>query len=267
MEGSMNLRMVKKLSPWGTSLMTFLPFREPMNALTHGMWMLVCIPGIILLLRFAWGDRIKTIGLAVYGCTMISCFFSSWLFHSVNGPDSVIEACRAMDHVCIYLFIAGTCTPVGLVYLEGRWRWAFLSSVWGLALTGVAMRVSGAPMPLFTRTTMYVLLGWLGILTYFQLVRKLSSRKVVPVWLGGVIYTTGAGLNLADKPVLFEGIIGPHEFFHCMVILGSLVHYYFMIRIMVKSPSRRRAEMAVQDLPELLVFETSLASHPLRKAG
>lgn len=247
--------------------MTILPFREPVNALTHGIWMLVCIPGVILLLRFARGDRVKTIGLAIYGASMISCFFSSWLFHAVNGPHEVVEACRAMDHVCIYLFIAGTCTPVGLVYLEKRWRWVFLSSVWILAFAGIAMRLGGVPMPLYTRTTMYMLLGWMGILIYFQMVRQLSPRKVAPVWMGGVIYTTGAGLNLAGKPVLVEGIVGPHEFFHLTVILGSLFHYYFMVRFMVKSPSRRKAEMAVQDIPEALAFEVGLAGPTLRKAG
>lgn len=247
--------------------MTFLPFREPVNALTHGVWMLICIPGIILLLRFARGDRLKTFGLAVYGATMIFCFFSSWLFHAVNGPSDVVEACRAMDHVCIYLFIAGTCTPVGLVYLERSWRRIFLSAVWGLAFLGIGMRLGGVPMPLYTRTTMYMVLGWMGILMYFQLVRKLSARKVAPVWMGGVIYSMGAGLNLAGKPVILEGVVGPHEFFHMMVILGSMFHYYFMVRIMVKFPSRRKAEVAVQDIPDTLVFETGLAGPSLRKAG
>lgn len=231
------------------------PFREPVSALTHGAWVLLCIPGVILLVRHARNDKLKTIGLLIYGLSMIACFASSCLFHTVRGSESLIEACRSLDHVCIFLFIAGTCTPMGLVFFEKKFRFLFLSSIWFLAIVGITMRLTDLSMPLYKRTTLYLLLGWMGLLIYIQLLKKLPTKKVMPILLGGVIYSVGAALNLAQQPVIIPGFMGPHEFFHMMVILGSLVHYYFMIKTLAQY--KKPIFLPTHDFSAPLVFANS----------
>lgn len=216
--------------------MSLFPFREPMNALTHGFWLVVCIPAVVILLSRARGDRLRVLGIAIYGLSLMACFASSWLFHAINGSQQAIDMCNTLDHVSIFFFIAGSSTPVGLVYLRGSWRKGFLSAVWLLAGTGILLRLSGAPLPLYARTTLYLLLGWIGCLTYFQLSRRLSTRQIAPIWVGGILYTLGAGINMAGQPTLVEGILGPHEIFHLLVMAGSLAHYYFILAILLGNP-------------------------------
>ena len=241
----------------GVRMIEVMQIREPVSALTHGAWVLFCIPATVLLMRRTRNDKLKSIGLLVYGLTMLACFASSCLFHSVWGSERIIEACRSLDHVCIFLFIAGTCTPIALVFMEKRWRFMFLSSMWFFSCAGISVIVSGTTMPLYVRTTVYLMLGWMGLFLYIQLLKKLPERKARPFMMGGIIYSLGAAFNLAHQPVIIPGLIGPHEVFHLVVILGSLTHYYFMIKTLASYSKPLDFAMEMYDNPILIGNDAS----------
>ncbi len=241
----------------GVRMIDGIPIREPVSALTHGAWVLFCIPALVLLMRRTRKDKLKTLGLLIYGLSMLACFASSCLFHSVWGSERIIEACRSLDHVCIFLFIAGTCTPIALVFMEKRWRFMFLSSMWFFSCAGITVIVSGTTMPLYVRTTVYLMLGWMGLLLYFQLLKKLTERKARPFMMGGIIYSLGAAFNLAHQPVIIPGLVGPHEVFHMVVIIGSLMHYYFMIKTVACYSKPLDSAFEMYDNPILIGTDAS----------
>jgi hemolysin III len=215
--------------------MTWLDFREPVSAWTHFVWMMLTLPATWLLWRLARGSLLKRLGVLIFGTTCALCYAGSWLYHAV--PEAIVGPFHAFDHVAIYLFIAGTVTPIGLVVLRGWWRFTLLSTIWLLALCGVVMRLS-ADLPVQTLTLFYLVMGWIGLLTYFELARQLSHATLRPIWIGGVFYTVGAVINTLHWPVLAPGVFGSHELFHLFVMAGSGWHYYFLLVAVVAHPMK-----------------------------
>src|SRR5262245_7666532 len=169
--------------------MTWLDFREPVSAWTHLVWLMMSLPATWLLWRLARGSLVKRIGVLIFGASCALCYAGSWLYHAV--PEAIAGPFHALDHVAIYVFIAGTTTPIGLVVLRGRWRLTLLVGIWLMALTGVTMRLTAEPS-IPTQTVFYLLMGWIGCLTYFELARRLSHARIRPIWIGGLFYTVGA---------------------------------------------------------------------------
>jgi hemolysin III len=210
--------------------MGWLQFRDPVSAWTHGLWMVLCLPATWLLWQRSRGNWVKQIGLLIFGLGLVLCFGGSFLYHAVPAEGS--EPFGALDHIGIYVLIAATCTPIGLVVLRGWWRAGLLVTVWLMAAAGVTLRLV-TELPLPVRTGFYLLMGWIGCVTYFELVRRLSHRKVGPIWQGGLLYTIGAVFNLCDWPVLVPGVFEAHDLFHLFVMAGSLCHYHFMLSVLV----------------------------------
>jgi hemolysin III len=217
--------------------MPFLLIREPVNTWTHFGAMLAAIPAAAFLLRLCRGDRVKFYGMLIYSVSLILCFACSALFHSV--PAEVSEDFVLYDHFAIFILIAGTVTPIGMIVLNGWWRLGLLTVIWALAAIGITLRAC-FDTDLAVRTALYLGMGWVGCTMYFKLVRRLSHAKVAPMWLGGVFYSIGAAINVTwtrFPPEISSILFGPHEVFHVMVIAGSACHYYFMIAVLV--PYRR----------------------------
>jgi hemolysin III len=206
--------------------MDWLHAREPVSAWSHFLWMVLSLPGTLVLWRLSRGDLLKRVGALVFGCALIGCYGASWLFHSV--APSLAHPFATADHIGIYLLIAGTVTPIGLVVLRGWWRVGMLVGIWGLALGGIVLRLT-ADVPISLLTVLYLAMGWVGCCAYFELLRHLSRAKVRLIVLGGVFYTVGAVINGLDWPVLVPRVFGSHELFHLFVMTGSLFHYYFML--------------------------------------
>ena len=126
-----------------------------------------------------------------------------------------------------------------------------------LRSAGITVIVSGTTMPLYVRTTVYLMLGWMGLLLYFQLLKKLTERKARPFIMGGIIYSLGAAFNLAHQPVIIPGLVGPHEVFHMVVIIGSLMHYYFMIKTVACYSKPLDSAFEMYDNPILIGTDAS----------
>jgi hemolysin III len=203
---------------------------EPISAWTHGLWMLLATPAGALLVWKNRGDRVRMIGMSVFAVSLVVCFGASGLYHAApNG--SLRNALHLLDYLGIYLLIAGTVTPVALIVLRGWWRRWLLIQIWLLAATGCVLLLT-VVVPHWASTTFYVVMGWVGILTYFELARRLSHASVRPMWIGGLCYTIGAVLESLHWPNPWPGVFGHHEIFHLWVMAGAAFHYYFMLAVL-----------------------------------
>ncbi|MFO0878488.1 MAG: hemolysin III family protein [Gemmataceae bacterium] len=225
--------------------MDVLGFREPVSSWTHLTWMLLAIPGLIPLWKAAGNDGLKRLGALVFGGTLIFCFAGSFLFHSV--PATWVNLFRTMDHVGIFLLIAGTVTPIGLVVLDGWWRRGLVGGIWLLAGAGIAIRLRG-PQPMIVMTTFYLFMGWVGCATCCELARRLSFRGLFYLVMGGVFYTAGAIINCMHWLRPFPGIFEAHEIFHLFVMAGSLCHYLFIVQVVLPYQAGTLAEPDLRPL-------------------
>lgn len=217
--------------------MQWLQFREPVSAWSHALGFLLALPVSALLLRRAGKDRVKQFGFLVFGLTLLACYGGSALYHGARATPDRLRWLATVDYIGIYLLIAGTVTPVALVVLEGRWRWGSLALAWLLAACGIGLRLTVHSLPLMVTTGLYLAMGW-GVLTcYFELARALPPRAMNLALLGGFFYSAGAVLNVLHWPVLWPGVVGPHEVFHVFVLAGSTAHVLFALTVV--APYRR----------------------------
>lgn len=226
--------------------MSFFDFREPVNAWTHLSWMVLSVPCTLLLWRRSRGNLPKQLSLLVFGITLFFCYLSSTLFHSVRTP-ATIRFYHTIDHIGIYLLIAGTFTPPAVVFLRGLWRWSVLLGIWTMASAGIVMHVLDGDTPISIATSVYLTMGWGGIFFYFELARILSHRAVRPIILGGVFYSVGALINLAHWPDFYPDVFGHHEIFHLLVMTGTVLHVQFMLATVI--PHEHRFESEAVFLP------------------
>jgi hemolysin III len=136
-----------------------------------------------------------------------------------------------LDHLGIYLLIAGSYTPIVWNILRGPWRRGILGAVWLWAALGAALHLTYAPLPHWLSTAVYLAMGWCAIFCYLEVARRLSHRTLFPIVAGGVLYSLGAVLNLLGQPILWPGVFQAHELFHVFVVAASLVHYQFMFSV------------------------------------
>jgi hemolysin III len=237
-----------------------LAARDPTSAWTHFAWMVLAVPGTAWLLWLSRHNRLKQLCMFVYGLSLVLCYGGSFLYHAV--PLDVSEPFNVVDHVGIYLLIAGSVTAIGAVGLRGMWRSGLLLIVWILAVIGSTLRIVAAP-PLAVCTAFYLLMGWVGVLTYFHLVRRLSHRTVSLLWIGGLLYSTGAVLNVCGWPTIDPQWFTPHDLFHVLVMAGSLTHFAFVVVVLSGQSAARRAAppQAAMPIPSPLLLS---AADPLR---
>jgi len=180
--------------------------------------------------------RLKALSLLVFGISLTFCYAASAVFHAVQLHGDPLSRLQRLDHIGIYLLIAGTYTPVVWSLLRGAWLWGTLTTVWTVAVACAARDWCGGVLPIWVSTLVYLAMGWGSVFCYRELARTYSHRVLRPLPLGGVFYSVGAVLNLAHWPVLSPGVFGAHELFHFLVIAGSACHIFFMLNVVVPAP-------------------------------
>jgi hemolysin III len=163
----------------------------------------------------------------------VVCYGSSTLYHAAWARGDLLELLRKLDHVGIYVLIAGTYTPAAWSLFRGAWRRCTLATVWGLAACCSLVVGIGGVLPIWLATTTYLAMGWGVLFCYHELARDHSHRTLLPLPLGGICYSAGAVINLAGWPIVVPGVFGAHELFHLFVIAGSACHVAFMLEVVL----------------------------------
>ena len=207
--------------------------REPVNTWTHFITFLAGIVGLVFLIISSHGDTAKLITMTIYGLSIIMLYGASTMYHWAETSPERQFTLRKLDHMSIFILIAGTYTPVFYYGLDGTWRWVMLSVIWGLALMGMVLKMFFTGTARSVSTAIYIALGWMVLVPLFKLIRSLPTGAMVFMFLGGVAYTTG-GIIYATKSLKFlPEKLGFHEVFHIFISLGSILHFVMIVRYII----------------------------------
>lgn len=193
---------------------------ERFNSYTHLVGAIGSAAGLIVLLYTAVqrGDLWQIISFTIYGASLLTLYSCSTLYHSFRGRWK--QFFKKLDHIAIYLLIAGTYTPFTLVTLRGEIGWVIFGVVWGLALIGILLDLFLKSEKRIPQLTIYLLMGWLAIFLFEPLVGSLSPVGFYWLLAGGLFYTSGVIFYvLSDKFKLAHGI------WHLFVLAGSFSHF------------------------------------------
>ncbi len=206
--------------------------REPVNGFTHAVGAVLAIGALIALVvpSASSGKTQHVIAFAIYGASLFLLYTSSALYHLLPAGDRLVTTLRRVDHMMIYVLIAGTYTPICLIALRGAWGTTILAIVWTMACAGMVFSGFRIDAPRWLSTSLYVLMGWTAVVAVVPLVRALTIEGLLWLFAGGMFYTGGAVMYSMKKPNPFPGTFGFHEIWHLCVLAGSACHYMVMQR-------------------------------------
>lgn len=202
--------------------------RDPFSALTHFIGFLAVIPPVICLLERAETTE-QMVSFVIFGISLLLLYGASTIYHTLCLAPEKIAFLRRIDHMMIFVLIAGTYTPVCMVILPGIWGKALLAAVWGVAIFGIFMKIFWMNVPRWISTLIYVGMGWLAVTAFVPLKVAIGWGGLGMLLAGGIVYTIGAVIYALKKPNLaILKSFGFHEIFHVFVMLGSALHIAFM---------------------------------------
>jgi hemolysin III len=165
------------------------------------------------------------VSAAIYAGTALLLFAVSGIYHRGSWSPKVESFLRRFDHANIYLLIAGSYTPFGVLTLDGHVRVAALATVWGGALAGVIFRTTWLSAPRWLFTAFYLLLGWAAVIFLPQLLHGAGVAAFVLVAVGGGLYTAGGIVYGLKRPNPSPAYFGFHEVFHSLTIAAFITQY------------------------------------------
>jgi hemolysin III len=169
--------------------------------------------------------RKATTAAAIYALSVSGLFGASALYHRITWRPSTRRWMRRLDHSMIFVLIAGTYTPFGLLVVHGTLAEVVLGIVWGGALAGVILKLVWVDAPKWLMAGVYLGLGWVGVATVPQLLSRAGIGAVALMFVGGVLYSIGAVIYALRRPDPRPSVFGYHEIFHLLVIAAAAVHY------------------------------------------
>jgi hemolysin III len=193
---------------------------ERFNAWTHLIGALAALTGAIWLIvaAAASGDLLKTASVTVYGLTLVMLYSISTLYHSVRGR--LKRVLRKLDHLSIYLLIAGSYTPFCLISLRGAWGWSLFGIVWTLAAIGMAQEIKPRSEARVLSLVIYAVMGWIVLVAIKPLIASIGLAGFLWLAAGGLFYTVGIVFFTFDERYRHW-----HGIWHLFVIAGSLMHF------------------------------------------
>jgi hemolysin III len=200
-------------------------FRDPISGLTHLAAAVTAVVGLVGLLLAGRCQASQEISYLIYGLSLVLMFSASAVYHLARQGPKVTGILRKIDHSAIYLLIAGTYTPVCLIFFTGFWRWGLLTIIWVMALVGVGVKVFVIKAPRWITAGIYLVMGWFAILGVNEMLRTMPAGAIFWLVAGGLFFTAGAGIYMLKRPNPRPGVFGFHEIWHIFVILGCLSHF------------------------------------------
>lgn len=206
--------------------------REPFNAGSHLLGLLLAIGGSVVLLQMSRPGAELT-AFAVYCGTLMLLYTVSTVYHTLPLPAPRLRPLRMLDHIAIYFLIAGTYTPVALLALRGPFGWGLLVTVWAIAAAGIPFKIRFLEAPAWISTLTYLGMGYLALVAVLPLSRVVSPGGLAWLVGGGMAYTVGAIIYTRERPNPFPGVFGHHGLWHVLVLVGSGCHFAFMLFYLV----------------------------------
>lgn len=205
---------------------------EPLSSLIHLIGFFLSVAALVLLLIFAvlYGSILHVIGFSIFGASLILVYLASTLFHFVSKTNKAKGILQKIDHLMIYILIAGTYTPIALVVLKGWIGWSLFGVIWFLAIFGIILKLKIKEVNKWFFPLSYVIMGWLIIIAIVPFIESLPKEAIFWAVTGGIFYTLGVLFFYLDSKVSRTRWFGMHEIFHVFVIAGSFSHFWLMLR-------------------------------------
>ncbi|NTU50046.1 MAG: hemolysin III family protein [Desulfobulbaceae bacterium] len=193
---------------------------EIANSLTHGTGIVLSVAGFISLIvqPGTTRDNWRLTAFSIYGGSLILLYLSSTLYHSIQNPR-LKYLFRVADHASIYLLIAGTYTPFLLVSMRNTWGWTLFILIWSIAILGICLTTIFIRRFRKLSVASYIIMGWLAVLSLYDLLARIPSIGVIWLAIGGIVYTLGVVFYMWHK------LPYHHAIWHVFVLAGSACHY------------------------------------------
>ena len=198
----------------------YTPRQEFVNAATHGVGAALSIAGLCFMVVYAagLGDAYRVVSVSVFGGAMVLLYLASTLYHAIPHTPTK-NAFRMVDHVSIYLLIAGTYTPFTLVSMRGSWGWTLFGFTWGLAVIGIVFKLFFRGRYSNMTVLTYVAMGWVCVIAAKPVIAAVPGGALIWLAIGGLLYTGGVGFYLWEKLPYHHGI------WHLFVMSGTFCHF------------------------------------------
>ena len=193
---------------------------EIANGITHGFGTAFSIFALVMLITFAikQGDPWKIVSFTIYGTTLILLYLSSTLYHSFINLK-IKNFFRILDHLAIYLLIAGTYTPITLISMRGAWGWTLFGLVWIFALGGIILTALLLDKLKVFLVVSYVLMGTMIVVALKPMIQMVPKGMIIWLFIGGACYLSGLIFYLWKK------LPYHHPIWHIFVLAGSISHF------------------------------------------
>lgn len=205
--------------------------KDPMSSYTHFLGAIFSVFTTIAMLGIYHAtnqnDFIIFISIILFGISLIALYSASCIYHYIIAAPEIMVRLRKLDHAMIYVLIAGTYTPICAKFLTGSTRVTFIAAIWSAAILGILIKVIWLTAPRWLYTGLYLVMGW-SLLFDFDAFLAIPLPCLALIASGGISYTVGAIIYIAQKPNIFQNF-GFHEIFHVLIMLGSTFHVLAVI--------------------------------------
>lgn len=211
-----------------------LSVKDPGSALTHFIAMILAIIAAVPLITKATlaSGTFHAIAVAIFIVSMILLYAASTAYHTFDVSEQFNKLLKKIDHMMIFILIAGTYTPICLIVLGNSVGYRLLALVWTIAAVGIVINALWINCPKWFSSLIYIAMGWVCLTAIKAIIASLTPGAFYWLLAGGIIYTIG-GVIYALKLPLFNARFknfGSHELFHLFVMGGSFCHYIVMFR-------------------------------------
>lgn len=199
--------------------------QNPIRGFLHGGAAFASVIGLVVLLIASRGYSPAIVSSLIFGAALILMFSTSSLYHSIPWGERWKVRMQRLDHTMIFFVVAGTFTPIAVASLAGAQLAIAISTVWGVALVGVALKTVLPKPAAWLSVTIQMLMGWSALIWMPAIYRRLGFSAIVLIALGGLCYTVGVVIWVRKRPRLFPRSFSYHELFHVLVITASALHF------------------------------------------
>lgn len=197
-----------------------------------GLVFVTCGAAYLLSAAMAAHKSLHLIGYTLYAFGAINLFVMSVLHHGIDGSPKTEETFRQLDYCAIFLMIAGTQSPFFLILMRNPLGWTIFGIEWGLTVLGIVLKLGFPRVPKKITTSIYLLMGWLGIFVVPSLYLQCGVVPTLLLLSGGLLYTIGSLIFQFERPNPCPGKFGFHEIWHSMVVTAAILHFFVMVYLL-----------------------------------
>ncbi len=198
---------------------------HPVRGFLHGTAAVTSLVGAIVLFANTPGGAWRRMSLAIFGLSLVGLFTVSSLYHSISWRDTYKRRMQRLDHVMIYVLIAGTFTPLAAIVLDGWLRWITLGVQWGIVAFGAAEKTIRKTPSRNLSIALQMTQGYLAMFLIWPLSHRLPWTALLLIGIGGVLYTVGMVFLVTNRPRLWPRVFSYHELFHLLVVAAASLHF------------------------------------------